>query len=391
MKNLFVKGITFTIVILFVGTSILSNICQALEITDDFDSEIENFMKMGHIPSLVACIVKNDSVKWMKAFGKSDYYRGINSTIDTVFPIASITKSVTATAIMQIIENESYGISLDDNVSKYLPFDLKNPKYPDVNITFRMLLAHQSSFRDNHNKFVIYYRLLKNTDDWLKKFFSDPRNWFDYAPGKGVCYSMGGPTIIGMIIENITNQSYKDYCKEHIFTPLEMYNTSFYFSDFDENNLAHPYLWTGGKLLPYLQYPFIELYSIELPVGGLKSTISDFSHYLIMHTNKGVYNGVRILKESSVEEMHRYQYPEYPDGNALHGLGWYGNESYSGHSGTAIGGFAFLKIRHYDNAGVIYFINQRSLLNIIVHNLPKYYIDAKKGIEAALFEKASEL
>jgi CubicO group peptidase (beta-lactamase class C family) len=153
MKNIYYKVAVFEILFLFIGVIILSNVSIALEnidqiskiIDDEFDIKIEEFMKRGHMPSLVACIIKNNTTAWSKGYGYYDYYNEKNTTVDIIYPIASITKSITATAIMQIIENESYGIDLDDNVSEFLPFDLKNPKYPQVNITYRMLLAHQSS------------------------------------------------------------------------------------------------------------------------------------------------------------------------------------------------------------------------------------------------------
>lgn len=388
-ENRIIKDLLFGIVILIVLSSAISSSVEVID-SDDFDNKIENLMELGHMPSLVACIVKNNTTAWSKAYGFSHFYREINSTVDTVYPIASVTKSITATAIMQIIENESYDINLDDNVSEYLPFNLKNPRYPEVNITYRMLLAHQSSLRENFFKFVIYNRILNNPDNWLKKFFNNPRNWYNYAPGEGVCYSIG-TIILGLIIENVTNQSYEDYCREHIFNPLKMWNTSFYFPDFDKNNLACPYLWIGGKLFPYLLLPYIQVPAIEFPFGGLKSTVLDLSHYLIMHTSGGVYNGVRVLNESSVEEMHRDQYPGYYDSGFFHGLGWYGNETYGGHSGSAIGGKTVIRMRYSDKVGVIYFWNQNSFLRSAFHRLPQNEKDAIKGVEMALFEKADEL
>ena len=101
-------------------------------------------MSFTHIPSLSACIIKNDTIVWSKAFGWSDIYNLKKAKSDTIYRVASITKTFTATALMQLYEQGLF--DLDDNVSEYLPFDLKNPKYPECNITFRMLLAHQSSY-----------------------------------------------------------------------------------------------------------------------------------------------------------------------------------------------------------------------------------------------------
>ena len=224
------------------------------EIADDFDSRIENLMRHGHMPSLVTCIVKNNTLVWAKGYGYAD--RSIlhkrKATPDTVYPIASITKSITATAIMQL--NETGLIGLDDNVSEYLTFDLKNPKYPDVNITFRMLLAHQSSLADTTVRFLMIFTILKIPHDRLNEYFLpgkslySPRVWNDYAPGEDVCYSTMGTEILGCLVEQITHQSFEDYCQEHIFEPLKMRNTSFYFSDFDKDKLACLYLWMAESI-----------------------------------------------------------------------------------------------------------------------------------------------
>ena len=129
------------------------------ETSDDFDTKIENLMEQGHMPSLVCCVIKDNTTVFLKAYGDKEYYSEKETTNDTVYPIASITKSMTSTAIMQL--NESGLIGLDDNVSKYLGFDLKNPDYPEVNITPRMLLAHDSSISDNIFGYTALFYIFK--------------------------------------------------------------------------------------------------------------------------------------------------------------------------------------------------------------------------------------
>ena len=284
-KNIIRKLIIITIIYFLIGTVIVQSINENTNNTyifDEFDDQILDCMEMGHMPSLVVCIVKDNETRFFEEYGYSRYYRQINTTIDTVYPIASVTKSFTATAIMQIIENESYDIDLDDNVSEYLPFDLKNPNYPNVNITYRMLLAHQASLGDTTIKFTILYTLLQipfnleTYEQYLVKggLLYTPKVWNDYLPGKGVCYSTQGTDILGLLIEQITNQSYADYCKEHIFKPLKMYNTSFHFSDFNREQLAGLYVWFGGI---YFKMPYFKTNSYA--GGAIKTTISLFMTY----------------------------------------------------------------------------------------------------------------
>jgi CubicO group peptidase (beta-lactamase class C family) len=130
--------------------------------SDDFDDKIRGFMELGHFPSLVTCIVKNNTLTWSKGYGNSKIGFLFNKevTTDTVFPMASISKSVAATAIMKL--NEIGLISLDDKVSKYLPFDLKNPRYPDIKITPRMLLYHQSIINNPGQFSILNNDFIKN-------------------------------------------------------------------------------------------------------------------------------------------------------------------------------------------------------------------------------------
>ena len=100
---------------------------------NNIDDRIEEAMEYGHFPAVVACIIKNNEIVWSEAYGYSRYYLRKEATINTAFPIASITKSVTAVAVMQL--NETGLIDLDTDVSEYLGFDLKNPKHPGANIT----------------------------------------------------------------------------------------------------------------------------------------------------------------------------------------------------------------------------------------------------------------
>ena len=172
-----------------------------------------------------------------------------------------------------------------------------------------------------------------------------------------------------------------------------MYNTSFYLSDFKINQLVRQYTWFKGI---YLRVPFLLVTEIWFAGGGLRSTISDMSHYLMIHTNGGVYDGVRILSEESVNEMHRVQYSDSIDGTFYHGLGWYlktypDGETYGGHDGTHLGAYAIMNMRYSDNVGVMFFYNQHSYILMVLNKTPPEEGEATRGIKGALYEKADEL
>jgi CubicO group peptidase (beta-lactamase class C family) len=214
--------------------------------------------------------------------------------------------------------------------------------------------------------------------------------WNAYPPGQGVCYGGAAFGILGYIIENISGQALEDYFQEHIFRPLNMTNTSFYFSTFEKNRICGLYSWIAHIYFPL---PIIE-YGLPA-LGGIKSTVEDMSHFLIMHASGGVYNGTRILKKESVEEMHRIQYPDFYDGKVQHGLGWYttnvSGEKYGGHRGGYVGAPALMKLRYSDNVGIIVLWNQNSYLLESLNLSRPNEENALEHIEQALFEKADEL
>ena len=113
-------------------------------------SAVEEFlqqkMERDRIPGLAAALVRADGLAWYREFGYADLERRIPISIDHLQNIGSVSKTFTTTALMQLWEKQLF--QLDDDVSEYVGFSLRNPNHPDVAITFRHLLTHQSSIRD---------------------------------------------------------------------------------------------------------------------------------------------------------------------------------------------------------------------------------------------------
>jgi len=335
----------------------------------DFEQKINQLMKFGHLPSISICLIKNNTVVLSKGYGFSDIRNKKKATDTTIYPVASITKTITATAVMQLCEKGHF--DLDDNVSKYLPFDLKNPRYPNVNITFRMLLAHQSSLADTGNRYSIYFSHLNYPYSWLKEYLLpngkiySPRIWLKYPPGEDVHYSSINMEVLAYLVERIANQPFDEYCEEHILQPLDMKNTSWHLENFDMNDFAVPYVWRAGI---YFKFPIFEYHCYGC--GGIWTNVLDLSNYLIAYMNDGEYNGARILEEETVKLMETLQYPDSYDGKVRYGLGWYfWNESdgkiYGGHAGTYPGSWASMTMCLSDKTGAIHFENQN---HYFVHN-----------------------
>jgi len=331
-----------------------------------FQVKVRRYMKIMDAPSVVACVIENNSIIHSYSFGYQNIYQLKKATLDSIYVIGSNSKVVTSTAILQLFEKGLIG--LDNNINDYLPFEIVNPKHPDINITLRMLLSHQSSLGDNLGDIKYYYKYINNCSKWIKERLTvdgelfREQYWKDYEPGQKNHYSNIGFIIVSYLVEIISGQKFEDYCQEHIFIPLEMYNTSFQKEKLNSDMLARPYY-------PLFSRIFIPLVNYDIgciaPCGGLRTNVKDLSHFLIAHMEDGAWNNVQILKEHTVKEMHRIQYPDesmdFYGGVLQHGLGWvhfniYDSE-WEGYYGGAVGYDCNMIIRKSDRTAIILLAN----------------------------------
>jgi CubicO group peptidase (beta-lactamase class C family) len=342
-----------------------------------FDQKISLFMRIAGFPSLSACIIKDDQIIWSKGYGYYDISERKPATTDTNYVIASITKTIVGTALMQLYEQGLFG--LDDDVNAFLPFDLRNPNFPDDPITFRMLLSHTSSLNTNGQN--QYYWLNFSGDPpfdffpepYLREFllpggrYYDPSVWStEYRPGEYAMYANVGFDLISYLVEIISGEPFLEYCDTHIFSPLDMKNTGFNFSRLDIDQVAIPYQrfkgtyyrinelgFMYGEDTPPEQYWRMRFY----PAGGLYTTVTDLSHFLIAHMNDGIYNGTRILKKETAALMHEIQ----PENQIGYGLAWMHESirglSTSGHGGDLPGVDTWMLYNQTEDIGVIYLAN----------------------------------
>jgi len=437
-KNTSSKCLAIIIVLLFSGTSIVS--VSACFIADDqsksnilteqrsnlrdifFDLKMSFFMKLAKFPSLSACIIDGDEVIWSKGYGFYDLENMRPTTENTIYVIASISKTITGAALMQLWEQDLF--DLDEDVNKYLPFNLRNPCFPDDPITFRMLLSHSSSLNDDNLNSRSYGWHNFSGDPpfsfypypWLAEHLIPGGKWYNterwlstYQPGEYNMYANANYDLIAYLVELISGELFVDYCKNHIFQPLEMYHTSFNLSELDIDNVAIPYHYHNGEYLQINELDYLsggwgrntDKYPRKLhyPVYGLYTTVADLSHFFIAHMNGGVWNGVRILEENTVEEMHRIQPPGNIDPlNYYYGLGWLYQEfpiifniTFSGHSGGSMGVGSMMYYIPSENIGIIFFVNgdtlyeQNFAVSLIASVMIPIHLFKKGGVDMASY------
>ena len=411
--NQAIKKVTVLITVLLLTIVVFTNISASatVHISDDLndqldskidiDEEIITLMEEVKIPSISACIIKNDSIIWYGSYGFYNRLLRLKPTKDTVYMAGSVSKAFATTALMQLYEKGLF--DLDDDINDYLPYPLRNPHHPEVPITFKMVLSHQSSlpltFPSQYPSLYTAYLLNfpKLTYPDFKEFLVpggkvyDPNVWTKNRPGDAFNYSNVGFMLVEYLFELISGQDFQEYCKENIFIPLKMYNTSYNILNFKRFDRAVPYAQIGNF---NFRLPF---YILPSPgAGGIVTTIEDLSHFLIAHMNNGTYDGVQILKNSSIELMHTlHYYHELTEHYQFqYGLGWmFFNKSgviYQGHGGDTFGYKARMLYRGIDMTGVILLINKNIVFGRSAEDAFKFHETLGQIIDL-LFLKSEEL
>ena len=332
-----------------------------------FNRYITFLMKIGHRPSVATGIIYNDTLVWSKGYGYYDLENQKQATTDTLYLQASVSKTVTATALMQLYEQGKF--NLTDDISDYLPFTLRNPNHPDIPITIEMVLSHRSSLADDNLYWICLSYLPGDPDiddypmPWFEEYFTpngsaySSSTWSEAKPGEEYYYSNVGYSLIGHLVEILSGEDFNEYCKEHIFEPLEMYNSSFRLRDHNISNIAVPYEYKNRE---YFRHPHYGIHPIY-PAITLRTSVEEYSHFLIAFMNGGVWNCTQILNASTVELMHKAHFS--PEDKNNYGLGWVINKKRFGkieisHSGGYVGALDLVTIKPDKDVAVIFFSNE---------------------------------
>jgi CubicO group peptidase (beta-lactamase class C family) len=281
-------------------------------------ARMQEFVDEGQISGAVTLAAKGGQIVHLAAAGQADIEGKRPMQTDTVFAIASMTKPITATAVM-ILQDEGK-LCVNDPVSKYVPqfrnVRLNGEPLPRE-ITIRDLMTHTSGLGGSQQN----QGTLKETVERLaeRPLQFEPGSKWQYSPGLTVC---------GRVIEVAAGKPYERFLAGRIFRPLEMNDTTFFPSEAQQARLAKIYKPgpEKGTLAPATHW-LTDLGPTRTPnpSGGLFSTAADMSRFYQMILNGGQLDGKRIVSEKAVREMTRVQTPDlttgFTPGNGW-GLGW---------------------------------------------------------------------
>jgi CubicO group peptidase (beta-lactamase class C family) len=338
---------------------------------DELDACIDETVRARELPGMAVAVVANGEVAWSQGYGYANIEEGRPVTADTPFLLASISKTITGTALMQAWEEGAF--SLDDDVDDLLPFEVDNPQVEGEVITVRHLATHTSGIEDNDEVYNSSYApgdpeipLGEFLDDYFStegKSYDPGENFSANMPGEVYSYSNIAAGLAGYLVETTTGIPLDAYSREHIFEPLAMDNTGWFLSDFEDTSvIAVPYQSTrqGKVALEHYGFP-------TWPDGLVRASANDLARFQAAIMNGGELDGQRILEETTVEAMLEPQFPDMKTDFVEHtilfphsqqALFWHSYNGWYGHEGGDDGAATFMYFDPKTQVGAVVIINQ---------------------------------
>lgn len=291
---------------LFTGLLISSVFMASLAQPQKAEAAINAIMQQYKVAGLSVAVVKKGKIIYTHSFGLKNLETKEPLTDDCLFRIASISKSFSATSIMQLVEAGK--LSLEDDFSNLIGFKVRNPLFPDSVITLRHVLSHRSSINDSQGYFSLDAINPAKNPDWAKCYNN-------YAPGTGYQYCNLNFNMVGTVIEKISGERFDQYVKHHVLDPLKLYG-GYAVDSLDKSRFAAIYEYNGDSARfipsPGAYNPrseeiasYVMGYSTPVfsPTGGMKISAPDLAKYMTMHMNMGKYKGKRIISKQSAIQM----------------------------------------------------------------------------------------
>jgi len=311
-----------------VGLVLFFVLCMSCHSADksSFEQEISDIMKAYQAVGVSVVVVKDNKICYSQTFGYNPDYN--DSTLRKPIPdngiyyIASVSKTFIGTAIMQLVEKKK--LKLDDDVNQYLPFRVCNPHYPDVPITVRMLLCHRSTINDKQYGWNLDQINPEKNDKWQKCYNNE-------MPGKVFSYCNLNYSLLGAIIENVTQMRFDEYIDRYITSPLGL-EASYNLTKIDSTRLVRSYMYDKRKKqfkpsgsvynYQYVRNVLSDYHTGESaarlsPAGGMKISAAGLAKWMMLHMNYGHLDGKRIISKKS--ELAMWE-PQGADRN--YGLGF---------------------------------------------------------------------
>jgi CubicO group peptidase (beta-lactamase class C family) len=319
------------------------------------DAYISEQMQADHIPGVALGLVHNDQVVHVRGFGSADQ-SGRAVTPHTPFILASVSKSFTALAIMQLVEAGK--IELNAPVQRYLPWFRVADPVASTRITVRDLLYHTSGIPSSG-----YVCQADQATMTLEQYVRSLATLtLDRPVGSRPDYCSTNYDVLGLIVQTVSGQPYATYVQQHIFAPLQMPDSFASEQEARRDGLAQSYRWFFGVSTP------INYYNVSnVPAGYLSSSAEDMTHYLVAQMNGGRFGSTSILSSAGIATMHAPGVRR-EGGSGSYGMGWV-NGPVAGvpaiwHDGNNFDASTRLLIQPQTHWGAILLMNANNLIPV---------------------------
>lgn len=325
------------------------------------DAYLQREWEAGVAPGFAALVVRGEDIIFAKGYGPEVIGQNRPMTIHTVSGIASITKSLTAFAVMKLVEEGR--IDLDAPVTDYLPWFRTANRGQSDRITVRMLLNNTAGLPSHHDL---------NSDDFTDRALEENIRalagvYLDRAPGKSYEYSNQGFAVAGLAAARAVGMTYRELMEQKVFEPMNMHHTSLDPAQFDALGAISGHAPGADGPIPAGSASLSGSY---IPAGSVtRSTASDMGNYLITLLNEGRFHGKQVIAAESLRAMFSPQvafpglsYEQGGAGKRLHyGLGLMTGEvdgrHYILHGGSAGTMSALLVLEPATKTGAVILFN----------------------------------
>jgi CubicO group peptidase (beta-lactamase class C family) len=281
----------------------VSEPAKAEEVTVDpalvaeIEAQVEDLMASHPIPGMAISVVKDGQVVYSDGFGVAEYGSERAMTPQTLFPVASLAKTFTAAAIMQLEEQGK--LDLDAPVTDYLPyFQMTDERHQDI--TVRHLLAHISGLAEASS--FEYPRFETNAQALEDVVRSEAPSELLGTPGEATFeYSALNYDIAGDIIAKLSEEPYEAHMKRNILEPLGMQDSTFLYTEADPSSFSAMHWLDQNQDMVVSDW--VSFDQVHSPAEALVSNIDDLSKWALLHLNRGELEGRRILEEDSFETL----------------------------------------------------------------------------------------
>ena len=302
------------IVAVFANVFMPASVAHALtdeSIVTAIEGIITRNIRQHSIPGASLAIVKDGEVLAVKGYGYADVEQKIAPDPDgTTFRIASVSKIITANAVMQLVEQGK--LDLDADINQYLK-GFQVPEAFGRPITLRNILTHTSGFDEPADFGFVFSNLKRQVPLADMMRLSMPARI--RAPGEVTQYSNYAVSLAGLIVENVSGLPFEEYIQKNIYAPLGMKNSSFVFDDQVMPKLAKCYVLSGGQLQ---RHPYVQI-GVR-PSGSMSSTAQDMALFMLSQLDGG--GSTPILRPETLKQMQTQQFYDYP-GFEGYGFGYY--------------------------------------------------------------------